>query len=89
MQNKNSDYGYNAVEYGYGRVRHRYAGELCDKQRYYKFKRLHFAYLAFAHKPHNKQQRYEDNSCTNENQRHKISIRKNFYNILAKSTRLC
>lgn len=55
MYHKHREYCHNSKRDGNGSVGHRYACQLGNYQRYYKFEGLHFAYLPFSHKPYGKQ----------------------------------
>ena len=52
MQYKKRENCHDSVGEGNRNVRHRHARKVGDYKRYDKFKRLHFADLPFAHKPH-------------------------------------
>ena len=70
MKYKNRENRRYPVDERNGYVRHRYAGEFGDKQSNHEFKRLHFAYLSFAHKSHNDEQNYKRQRRTDKNYYH-------------------
>ncbi len=78
MQKINRQNGDNSVQERNGRIGHGNTGEFGDEERNDQFKGLHFSDLPFSHQPHDDEQRYENDDCSDENQTHIGSISEKF-----------
>ena len=74
VHDKECEDGNDAVDYGYGGVAHRNAGELARDEGYGEFEGLQFAQLPLAHKAHRNEQKEIDDYTAHKEVQHRAIL---------------